>query len=233
MEISFESLRNITTLIVNGHATELNGIGNANKGLLTSRMNNQFKFAIEILAPMMIVGYPTYSEYKDHAIDLFKPSTSNGGYKYQRKYSFTNGAVFNSYHNILVDNKSGELRGTFQTSDFPENTFYGDWRVCDLVETFIPRGPGVIGSIMAVEWNDGDKQIHASIESTYYLNHNLPLKKLHWRHVKFKTEHRPDCLYVQSEKITVFNELDFGIPFDQFEAVSMNTDENKLIRKTG
>src|SRR5207249_1921252 len=105
---------------------------------------------------------------------------------------------------------------TFSTTNFPEHSFAGDWRIQDLLETFIPHAPGIIKSIMATEWRDGQRQLHAIIESEYYFNHNDVLPSLHWRHVKFSTEHRGHD-YIQSEKITVVDHLDFGAPKNQFE----------------
>jgi Green fluorescent protein len=219
---NFDRLENTTTLIVNSHRVEIPGVGNANEGRLTSRFKHNFKFPIEILAPMMIVGYPTYSEYKGSARDLFKPSTLQGGYKYQRAYRFSNGARFTSFHNILFDAAKHRLNGTFSTINFPEDRFVGDWRIRDLLETFIPHAPGVIKSVMAVEWHDASELLHAIIESEYYFNHNETLPGLHWRHVKFATNHK-GAEYTQSEKITVIDQLDFGAPANQFEAFARAT----------
>ncbi len=213
----FNHLENTTTLIVNSHRLEIPGVGNANEGRLTSKVTHDFPFAIEILAPMMIVGYPTYSEYKESARDLFKPSTLQGGYKYQREYRFSNGARFTSFHNIQFDSGRNHLTGMFATTNFPEGHFVGNWRIQDLLETFIPHTPGMIKSIMAAEWHDADRRLQAIIESEYYFNHNETLPGLHLRHVKFANEHRGKE-YIQSEKITVVSHLDFGSPSNQFEA---------------
>ena len=218
MDRRFDRLENTTLLLVNGHRLEIPGVGNANEGRLTSRVTHRFPFAVEILAPMMIVGYPTYSEYKGSASDLFKPSTLRGGYKYQRHYRFSNGAKFSSFHNIEYDSDKNRLHGVFSTSNFPEASFAGEWRIRDLLETFIPHTPGMIKSVMAAEWRDEDRRLHAIIESEYYFNHNDTLPGLHWRHVKFATEHK-ESEYVQSEKITVVDGLDFGAPQNQFERV--------------
>jgi len=79
--------------------------------------------------------------------------------------------------------------------------------VQDLVETFIPSGPGVIKSVMAVEWKGEVRNLSAIVESEYYLNHNLVLPGLHWRHVTFVTEKASPSVYIQSEKITVHRDL--------------------------
>lgn len=130
-----------------------------------------------------------------------------GGYKYQRKYRFSNGSAFSSFHNISFDKETG-LNGCFTTRDFPEQAFAGEkWAVQDLVETFIPSGPGVIKSVMAVEWKGKARNLSAIVESEYYLNHNLVLPGLHWRHVAFVTEKSVPGVYIQSEKITVHRDL--------------------------
>lgn len=102
------------------------------------------------------------------------------------------------------------------TADFPESQFTGDWRIDDLLEIFIPHTPGMLKSLMAAQWRDGDRRVQAIIESEYFFNHNETPPGLHWRHVKFETKHRGDE-YVQSEKITVLDTMDFGQPSDQFE----------------
>ena len=220
MDERFDTVENVTSLIVNAHTLEVPGLGNANEGRLTSRVSHSLPFAIEILAPMMMVGYPTYSEYRAGAVDLFKPSTERGGYKYQRLYRFSNGARFSSFHNIRYDAEENRLYGMFATIDFPEEMFSGDWRIHDeLVETFIPHMPGLIKSTMAAQWSEGDRRLNAIIESEYYFNHNEVLPGLHWRHAKFATEHNKGE-YIQSEKITVVNHFDFGEPANQFHASS-------------
>jgi hypothetical protein len=226
---AFEEVKHNTTVIVNDRKFQSFGVGKANEGLLSSELKHDFKFDPEILAVHLIVGYPTYSEYKTGAVDLFKPSTllgkapsiisvtrkcrwlTSGGYKYQRKYRFSNGASFTSYHNISFDPKTG-LHGTFTTRNFPEAVFAGQkWAVQDLVETFIPAGPGIIKSVMGVEWKSSHghdaHSLTAIVESEYYLNHNTDLPALHWRHVTFVTEKDKAGVYVQSEKITVHRDL--------------------------
>ncbi|KAI9837877.1 MAG: hypothetical protein M1837_002697 [Sclerophora amabilis] len=208
---TFDKVDHNTTVIINDVEYHGFGTGNANRGLLSSQLDHNLPFDPEILAVHLIVGYPSYSEYKDGATDLFKPSTVGGGYKYQRKYRFSNGAHFTSFHNITFDKATG-LRGHFTTRDFPTDAFPGRWRIQDLVETFIPSGPGLVKSVMAANWKGDSKDVQAVIESEYYLNHNEQLPGLHWRHVTFETEHPSENVYCQSEKITVLKNLDFGRP---------------------
>jgi hypothetical protein len=59
-----------------------------------------------------------YSEYREGATNLFKPSALLGGFKYQRSYKFSNGATWSSYHNIKFDPQTKALQGTFMTRDF-------------------------------------------------------------------------------------------------------------------
>jgi len=209
----FDTVHHQTKVIINDVEYEGFGVGKANEGLLSSQMNHTLKFDPEILAVHLIVGYPSYSEYKPGATDLFKPSTLLGGYKYQRKYKFSNGAEFNSFHNISFDKETG-LSGVFTTRNFPEHMFTDSYSVSDLVETFIPSGPGLIRSVMAVEWKCGSNgmPLTAVIESEYYLNHNESLPGLHWRHVTFETDKSVAGRYRQSEKITVHRDLFSGAP---------------------
>ena len=82
----------------------------------------------------------------------------------------------------------------------------------DLVESFIPSGPSLIKSVMAIEWKGETKSLSAMIESEYYLNHNEELSGLHWRHVTFNTDKSVKGVYHQSEKITVYRTLFSGHP---------------------
>lgn len=211
----FNKLDNITNIIINNNKIKSRGTGNANKGILTSIIEYNFKFSPELLAPVLVVGYPTYSEYKNGATDLFKKSTLAGGYKYQRSYNFSNGSKFTSFHNIIYDKHV--LEGTFTTCNFPEDSFKGDWKINDIIETFIPHGPGIIKSIMACEWfnKDNNEKLHAKIESEYYFNHNEELPNLHWRHIKFSNNY-DNNKYTQNEKITVFNSMNHGEPLNMF-----------------
>jgi len=97
------------------------GDGDANSGLLTSRMSVPGGLAgkEEWLAVIAIVGYPTYSEYTDGTSDLFKPSTLRGGYMYQRHYSLSNGLTYDSTHETRYDAAENRLYGNFTTCQLP------------------------------------------------------------------------------------------------------------------
>ena len=74
----FDTVNHNTTVIINDVKYQGFGTGKANDGLLSSQLNHSFSFDPEILAVHLIVGYPSYSEYKEGATDLFKPSTLLG-----------------------------------------------------------------------------------------------------------------------------------------------------------
>lgn len=122
--MSFDNVPHTTLVVVNDVEYQAGGRGNANKGLLSTELHHDFAFDPELLAPFLIVGHPTYSEYHPGATDLFKPSTLKGGYKYQRAYRFSNGASFTSHHNIAFELDTG-LHGVFATRGFPAATFAG------------------------------------------------------------------------------------------------------------
>jgi len=47
---------------------------------------------------------------------------------------------------------------------------------------------------MVAEWKGDDgRDLQATIESQYSLNHNEKLPSLHWRHLKFATEHKENA----------------------------------------
>lgn len=74
----FDEVKHNTKVIINDIEYQGFGVGKANNGLLTSQLNHDLNFDPEILAVHLIVGYPSYSEYKEGATDLFKPSTLLG-----------------------------------------------------------------------------------------------------------------------------------------------------------
>lgn len=74
----FETVKHETKVIINDVEYKGFGIGKANQGLLSSVLTHDFAFDPELLAVHLIVGYPSYSEYKPGTTDLFKPSTMLG-----------------------------------------------------------------------------------------------------------------------------------------------------------
>ncbi|PYH28371.1 uncharacterized protein BO87DRAFT_402287 [Aspergillus neoniger CBS 115656] len=140
-----------TKIIINDIEYQGFRIRKANNGLLTSQLNHNLNFDPEILAVHLIIGYLSYSEYKEGATDLFKPSTLLDGYKYQQKYRFSSGATFSSFHNISFEERTDEA--------FAGQT----WDVQDLVETFIPSGPDLVKSIMVVKWKGDQRNLSAGI----------------------------------------------------------------------
>jgi len=210
----FDRLPHTTSFRVNDHTFEALGDGDANSGLLSSSMSvpGGLTGKEEWLAVMAVVGYPTYSEYTYGTSDLFKPSTLRGGYTYQRHYTLSNGLTYDTTHQTHYNAEEHRLYGNFTTVNFPESELGAGWQVRDFVETFIPNGPGVIKSVIVVEWQDRadtTKKLHAVIDSIYHLMHEQELATIHWRHVAFQTE-RNGSVYTQSEKLTVTNTFDFG-----------------------
>lgn len=242
----FDTVPHETKVIINDVEYQGFGVGKANEGLLSSQLNHSLSFDPEILAVHLIVGYPSYSEYKKGATDLFKPSTLLGmlfretpGWVVpidtRRRLQVPAELQVQQWRPVLVipqhpirqgDRSAWRLhhpqlpgayvhglvfrlgRKSSNHSGSDRQRHSAD-RFTQLVETFIPSGPGLIKSIMAVEWKCGsnNQPLTAVIESEYYLNHNESLPGLHWRHVTFETDKTIAGRYRQSEKITVHRDL--------------------------
>jgi hypothetical protein len=153
-----------------------------------------------ILSPIDLMGYPTYSTYQKGATDLFKISD---GYSYSRRFQFDNGGVMYSEHRIrrTLDGLIGDFEvmdASIEMSDVVELE-------PSCIETFYPAGPGKINSIFKMRWkrNDGSF-LSADVESIYFLHHSFQLPDVHFRMIRFMTEHQQDNLK-QAEILSVFN----------------------------
>ena len=235
----WQKIDHSTTVVINDESYQAFGSGNANDGLLANQLTHDGKlgFDPELLAIFMLAGQPIYSEFREGATNLFKPSALLGGLKYQRSYKFSNGSTWDSQHDISFDPEAKRSTCTFMTrnlpvhmfagkrlhiqvllplkifarrghlsrEDFPCKGLYADFFGKDTVETFIPAGPGLIQSIMCAEWKSDDgKDIQATIESTYWLNHHEKLPNLHFRHLKFAAEHTNSNVYRQVSPLNFF-----------------------------
>jgi hypothetical protein len=68
-QVSFDNLNHITSILVNDVTYEASGKGNANQGLPSTQVKDDFKFNPVRLVPFFIVGYSTYSEYQAGTTD--------------------------------------------------------------------------------------------------------------------------------------------------------------------
>ncbi|MES2389882.1 MAG: hypothetical protein V4543_17910 [Bacteroidota bacterium] len=182
------------------------GSGKPYEGFLDTELKSTeglVHFPMTLLSPIALMGYPTYSTYQNGATDLFKISD---GYSYIRRFSFDNGGYMNSEHRIKREN--GHLEGEFEVLD-AQIDFTG---VTDLepscIESFYPAGPGCIQSFFRMRWIKADGTfLCANVNSEYRLNHTLELPYVHFRMIKFNTDHNQSTLK-QSETLSVFYDID-------------------------
>lgn len=160
-------------------------------------------FPMHLLDIVAIFGYPTYSRYHPGTVELFKISPE--GYQYERHIKFHDGGQMNTLHDITLQ-KDG-LHGDFKVlngecSNVPELE-----GIENIVETFIPDGPGRIKSRCVLAWRKkGGGLFTADCESEYRLKHDNVLPNLQFRVVEFTTNHTQEVLD-QQENLDVFRSL--------------------------
>jgi hypothetical protein len=158
-------------------------------------------FPPPVLAPVLIMGYPTFSTYHPGAFDLFKISD---GYSYKRSFSFENGGKMETTHEVKYfgDHLTGDFRVDFGDVELP------DLMSCEpTVETFIPSGPGVIRSQFLMAWHLRNGGLfHATVRSEYKLSHNAGLPYMQFRYITFDGSYEPTRIE-QIERLNVFRDL--------------------------
>jgi actin beta/gamma 1 len=191
---------------VNGQAFELNGGGDGRpfEGVVNTRLRcskGALPFPTALLSPVLIMGYPTFSNYHRGAFDLFKLSN---GYEYERHFEFENGGRMNTMHRITYH--GDKLSGDFHVTD-------ADVKLPDIVcveptvETFVPAGPGKIQSSFVMAWQvRGAGLFRATVRSEYRLTHNAELPYLQFRYIAFDSKCEADAIE-QTESLHVFRDL--------------------------
>lgn len=158
-------------------------------------------FPPAVLAPVLIMGYPTFSTYHPGAFDLFKISD---GYSYTRKFLFANHGAMATKHEVIYhgDHLTGDFEVEYADVDLPPLLS------CEpTVETFVPAGPGVIRSKFLMCWHVERGEIFtADVESEYKLSHNAGLPYMQFRYITFDGAYTPDRIQ-QTERLNVFRDL--------------------------
>src|SRR4051812_44845058 len=180
------------------------GIGRPFDGVVRTDLasaSGALAFPPRVLAPVLIMGYPTFSTYHPGAFDLFKISD---GYEYSRTFAFENGGVMRSSHR--VDYFGDHLKGDF-------NVLEADVDLPDLigceptVDSFFPCGPGIISSQFEMVWRVGQGRFfRSSVRSEYRLSHNATLPYTQFRFITFDGDYTPDKIR-QTERLNVFRDL--------------------------
>jgi hypothetical protein len=162
------------------------------------------QFKTGLMAPCIIMGYPTFSKYPEGTHDLFKISD---GYEYERHLTFENGGKLDTISKVTYHGDRG--------GDFHVRHVEGDFEVHGqveapelvgvdpLVETFEPAGPGRINSTFRIVWRTADGgQFAATAKNVYRLKHRQALPFPHKRRIEFETQFGPERIR-QSELLTM------------------------------
>ncbi|MBV9931914.1 MAG: hypothetical protein JO013_13355 [Alphaproteobacteria bacterium] len=179
------------------------GVGRPFDGLVDTDLTTAIPlpFPPAVLAPVLIMGYPTFSTYHPGAFDLFKLSD---GYTYDRQFRFENGGTMRSTHR--VEYLGDYLRGDFEVleaeADLP------DLIACEpTIESFFPGGPGVIDSRFEMVWRTGQgRHFHAEVSSTYRLTHNATIPYTQFRYITFDGKYTSQHVQ-QREQLNVFRDI--------------------------
>lgn len=187
-----ESLDHFTIVhgVVNGGEFRLEGggKGNPHQGILRSTVHSskELHFPVHLLNPVLILGYPTYSEYQNAAFDMFKRSN---GYEYERHIKYSNGGFMKTKHIIHRDEKG--LHGDFRVTSCETGEVPHLVGIEPIAETFYPGRPGVVHSKFMVFWRtDTGHLFSADVESVYRLKHEVQLPFPQFRLIEFtKVDH--------------------------------------------
>ena len=161
-------------------------------------------FKMGLMAPCIIMGFPTFSKYPPGTHDLFKISD---GYEYERHLRFENGGKLDTVSKVTYHGSKGEefrvqhVEGDFKVEgnvEAPELV-----SVEPLVETFEPAGPGRIKSTFRIVWRTTDGgEFAADADNEYRLKHKQELPFRHQRRIEFDAQFSPDRIR-QSERLTM------------------------------
>jgi hypothetical protein len=194
---------------VNGESFKMRGggMGAPHEGTVaTDLVTNPgpVSFKMGLMAPCIIMGFPTFSKYPKGTHDLFKISD---GYEYERHLRFDNGGKLDTVSKVSYHGSKGEefrvqhVEGDFKVDgnvEAPELV-----SVEPLVETFEPAGPGRIKSTFRIVWRTADGgEFAAQAENEYRLKHKQELPFPHQRRIEFDAQFSPDRIR-QSERLTM------------------------------
>ena len=194
---------------VNGESFKMRGGGTGapHEGTVATDLTTNpgpVKFKMGLMAPCIIMGFPTFSKYPPGTHDLFKISD---GYEYERHLRFDNGGKLDTVSKVSYHGSKGEefrvqhVEGDFKVDgnvDAPELV-----SVEPLVETFEPAGQGRIKSTFRIVWRTADGgEFAAQAENEYRLKHKQELPFRHQRRIEFDAQFSPDRIR-QSERLTM------------------------------
>jgi hypothetical protein len=162
------------------------------------------RFPMGLMAPCIIMGFPTFSKYPPGTHDLFKISD---GYEYERHLRFESGGRLDTVSKVTYLGPKGDefhvqqVKGDFEVNgnvEAPELV-----SVDPLVETFEPDGKGQIKSTFRIVWRTKDGgTFEADANNVYHLNHKEELPFPHERRIEFDAQFSPDRIR-QSERLTM------------------------------
>lgn len=161
-------------------------------------------FKMGLMAPCIIMGFPTFSKYPPGTHDLFKISD---GYEYERHLRFENGGKLDTISKVTYHgSRGGEFRVDHVEGDFEVNGKVDAPELVSvdpLVETFEPAGEGQIKSTFKIVWRTSDGgTFTADADNVYRLKHKQKLPFKHKRRIEFDAQFSPDRIR-QSERLTM------------------------------
>ena len=194
---------------VNGESFKMRGggMGAPHEGTVATDLATNpgpVGFKMGLMAPCIIMGFPTFSKYPPGTHDLFKISD---GYEYERHLRFENGGKLDTVSKVTYHGSKGEefrvqhVEGDFKVDgnvEAPELV-----SVEPLVETFEPAGPGRIKSTFRIVWRTKDGgEFAADADNEYRLKHKQELPFKHQRRIELDAQFGPDRIR-QSERLTI------------------------------
>jgi hypothetical protein len=195
---------------VNGETFKMRGggMGRPHHGEVATNLRTNpgpVGFKTGLMAPCIIMGYPTFSRYEEGAQDLFKISD---GYRYERHLTFPGGGRLDTTNKVdyVGDRSNGKLKVGHLEGDFE---VHGNVIAPELVsvepveEHFHPAGKGKIESHFKIVWRTADGgTFEADVKNVYHLNHDRELPAMHKRRIEFDAEYTPETIR-QSETLVV------------------------------
>jgi hypothetical protein len=195
---------------VNGESFKMRGggMGAPHEGTVATDLTTNpgpVNFKMGLMAPCIIMGFPTFSKYPKGTHDLFKISD---GYEYERHLRFENGGKLDTVSKVTYvgPKKAEEFQVEHVEGDFEVN---GNVEAPDLVsveplvEIFESDGPGEIKSTFKIVWRTADGGTFAAqADNHYHLKHKKELPFRHQRRIEFDAQFSPDRIR-QSERLTM------------------------------
>jgi hypothetical protein len=169
-------------------------------------------FPLGVLAYVLMTGQPSLGYVCEGAANPFV--TTGGVYQANRTVDFgEHGKLATEY--AVSSAGPGMLRAEFDIKGEFDNPVLA--RVLPTVETWVPRGPGVVQGHFTMVWetDDGD-YVKGEIETTYRLPAGASLREAQYRYIAIEISPSRDALQ-QREQIVVIPEARLAEALSQLQ----------------